>query len=171
MFIRAQERSTKSRKSRARIIYLCGLISPPPTHWPRRSTTNQLTPIESRMSASARTVVRLCGTGGSGSEHAQQQEERRINSPSLSYVISLHHQLLTASAQPRHRSRMQCNAGVRKTAQLHFRIHLLIAQMGPAGLSRSGFTRCPRFEALTVKRFARVIAPGRTCSRSGSDAA
>ena len=42
----------------------------------------------------------------------------------------------------------------------------------PAGLSRSGFTQCPRFEALTVKRFARVIAPGRTiCSRSGSDAA
>jgi hypothetical protein len=30
------------------------------------------------MSASARTVVRLCGTGGSGSEHAQQQEKRRI---------------------------------------------------------------------------------------------
>jgi hypothetical protein len=47
------------------------------------------------------------------------------NSPSTSYVILLHHQLLTASAHLRHRSRMQCNAGVRKTAQLHFRIHLL----------------------------------------------
>ena len=40
-------------------------------------------------------------------------------------MISLHHQLLTASAHPRHCSRMQCIAGVRKTAQLHFRIHLV----------------------------------------------
>ena len=46
-----------------------------------------------------------------------------IVSPSGVFVISLHHQLLTASAHLRHRSRMQCNAGVRKTAQLHFRIH------------------------------------------------
>ncbi len=51
-----------------------------------------------------------------------------IVSPSSLYVISLHHQLLTASAQLRHRSRMQRNAGVRKTAQLHFRIHLAVDQ-------------------------------------------
>jgi hypothetical protein len=50
------------------------------------------------------------------------------NSPSIRYVILLHHQLLTASAHLRHRSRMQCNAGVCKTAQLHFRIHLAVDQ-------------------------------------------
>jgi hypothetical protein len=50
------------------------------------------------------------------------------NSPSIPYLISLHHQLLTASAHLRHRSRMQCNAGVCKTAQLHFRIHLAVDQ-------------------------------------------
>jgi hypothetical protein len=47
-----------------------------------------------------------------------------IVSPSLGIVISLFHQLFTASAHPRHRSRMQCNAGACKTVQLHFRIHL-----------------------------------------------
>ena len=59
-----------------------------------------------------------------GSPTRARTWDLRINSPSLSCVILLHHQLLTASAQLRHRSRMQCNAGVRKTAQLHFRIHL-----------------------------------------------
>ena len=49
-----------------------------------------------------------------------------IVSLSLFYVILLHHQLLTASAHRRHRSRMQRNAGVRKTMQLHFRIHLAV---------------------------------------------
>jgi hypothetical protein len=43
-----------------------------------------------------------------------------IVSPSGASVISLHHQLLTASAHLRHRSRMQCNAGIRKTALLRF---------------------------------------------------
>jgi hypothetical protein len=53
---------------------------------------------------------------------------------------------------------------VRAINLIHFRT--------PAGLSRSGCTQCPRYEALTVKRFARVTAPDRTiCSRSGSDAA
>ncbi len=47
-----------------------------------------------------------------------------IVSPWGAYVISVHHQPLTASAQPRHRSRMQCNAGACKTTQLHLRIHL-----------------------------------------------
>ena len=56
------------------------------------------------------------------------------NSPWGAYVISLHHQLLTASAHLRHRSRMQCNAGVRKTAQLHFRIHLAVDQALSAGV-------------------------------------
>ena len=51
---------------------------------------------------------------------------------------------------------------VRAINLIHFRT--------PEGLARSGLTRCPRFEALTVKRFARVTAPGRNCSRSGSDA-
>jgi hypothetical protein len=55
-----------------------------------------------------------------------------IVSLSLSYVILLHHQLLTAPAQLRHRSRMQCNAGVRKTAQLHFCIHLAVDQWVPS---------------------------------------
>jgi len=57
------------------------------------------------------------------------------NSPSISYVILLHHQLLTASAHLRHRSRMQCNAGVRKTAQLHFRIQQSFPCQIEAGLS------------------------------------
>ena len=48
----------------------------------------------------------------------------RINSPSLSYVILLHHQLLTASAHLRHRSRMQCNARVCKTTLLRFCIQV-----------------------------------------------
>jgi hypothetical protein len=51
-----------------------------------------------------------------------------IVSPSLLNVISLHHQLLTASAQLRHRSRMQCNAGVCKTALLRFCIQVHIDQ-------------------------------------------
>jgi hypothetical protein len=51
-----------------------------------------------------------------------------IVSPSISYVSLLHHQLLAACAQLRHRSRMQCNVGVCKTAQLHFRIHLAVNQ-------------------------------------------
>ena len=55
---------------------------------------------------------------------------RRINSPSLSYVILLHHQLLTASAHLRHRSRMQCNAGACKTALAHFWAHLFRASIG-----------------------------------------
>jgi hypothetical protein len=59
-----------------------------------------------------------------------------IVSPSISQVISLHHQLLTASAQLRYRSRMQCNAGVRKTAQLHFRIHLAVDEW--ASLEQAG---------------------------------
>jgi hypothetical protein len=46
------------------------------------------------------------------------------NRPSLSSLILLFYQLLTASAQPHWSSRMQCNAGACKTAQLHFRIHL-----------------------------------------------
>jgi hypothetical protein len=40
-----------------------------------------------------------------------------------------------------------------------------------AGLSRSDSLYRPRFEVLSVKRFARVTTPDRTfCSRSGSDA-
>ena len=50
----------------------------------------------------------------------------RINSPSGASVISLHHQLLTASAHVRRCSRMQCNAGVRKTALLRFCIQVTI---------------------------------------------
>ena len=61
-----------------------------------------------------------------------------IVSPSGALVISLHHQLLTASAQLRHRSRMQCNVGVRKTTQLHFRIHLVVDQrVRSVGIARS----------------------------------
>ena len=53
---------------------------------------------------------------------------------------------------------------VRAINLIHFRT--------PAGLSRFGCTQCPRVEALSVKRFDRVTAPGRTfCLRSGSDAA
>ena len=48
----------------------------------------------------------------------------RIVSPSLGIVISLFRQLLMASAQPRHRSRVQCNAGVRKTMLLRFCIQV-----------------------------------------------
>src|ERR1700680_2567141 len=59
-----------------------------------------------------------------GSPTRARTWDLRINSPSRLYVISLHHQLLTASAHLRHRSRVQCNAGVRNTMQLHFRIHL-----------------------------------------------
>ena len=62
-----------------------------------------------------------------------------IVSPWGACVISLHHQLLTASAQLRHRSRMQCNAGACKTAQLHFRIQVV---------PRSASAR----EALQVRR-------------------
>jgi hypothetical protein len=37
----------------------------------------------------------------------------------------------------RHRSRMQCNAGVRKTTQLHFRINLAVDQSAlPVGVAR-----------------------------------
>jgi hypothetical protein len=42
----------------------------------------------------------------------------------------LHHQLLTASAQPRHRSRMQCNAGACKTTLAHFWAQLFRASIG-----------------------------------------
>ena len=69
-----------------------------------------------------------------GSPTWARTRDLRINSPSSLYVISLHHQLLTASAQPRHCSRMQCNAGACKTAQLHFRIHLTVSH---AVLSRT----------------------------------
>jgi hypothetical protein len=101
--------------------------------WPHLAISDALATAQYQESTDSDRItnVRECedscpprGTGGSGSEHAQQQEEPRINSPWLSYVILLHHQLLTASAHLRHRSRMQCNAGVRKTTQLHFRIHL-----------------------------------------------
>jgi hypothetical protein len=51
-----------------------------------------------------------------------------IVSPSILYVILLHHQLLTASAHLRHRSRMQCSAGVRKTALLRFCVQVTIDQ-------------------------------------------
>ena len=45
--------------------------------------------------------------------------------------------LLTASAQLRHRSRMQCSAGLRKTARIHFRIHLTVDQrMRSVGVAR-----------------------------------
>jgi hypothetical protein len=60
-----------------------------------------------------------------GSPTRARTWDLRINSPSILYVISLHHQLLTASAHLRHRSRMQCNAGVRKTALLRFCIQLV----------------------------------------------
>ncbi len=69
-----------------------------------------------------------------------------MNSPSILFVISLLHQLLTASAHLRHRSRMQCNAGVRKTAQLHFRIHLAADQSGAVcrqALQPDDFKRMP----------------------------
>ena len=72
------------------------------------------------------------------------------NSPSISYVILLHHQLLTASAQLRHRSRMQCNAGVRKTAQLHFRIHLAVDEWVPSRC-------CERSVANTLASFPRYV--------------
>ena len=50
----------------------------------------------------------------------------RINSQSLSYVILLDHQLLTASAHLRHGSRMQCNARVCNTTLLRFCIQVTI---------------------------------------------
>jgi|SRR6266496_278113 len=83
-----------------------------------------------------------------------------IVSPSISYVILLQHQLLTASAQLRHRSRMQCNAGVRKTAQLHFRIHLAVDQTlsvcdarGPWLMRARVFRSIPR-TPRAIERFA-----------------
>ena len=60
-----------------------------------------------------------------GSPTRARTWDLRINSPSHLYVISLHHQLLTASAYLRHRSRMQCNAGVCKTTLLRFCIQLV----------------------------------------------
>ena len=61
---------------------------------------------------------------GIGSPTRARTWDLRINSPSLLYVIFLHHQLLTASAHLRHRSRMQCNAAVCKTTLLRFCIQL-----------------------------------------------
>ena len=56
-----------------------------------------------------------------------------IVSPSLWKLFLLIHQLFTASAHLRHRSRMQCYTGLCKAAQLHFRIHLAIDQrLSPA---------------------------------------
>ena len=63
-----------------------------------------------------------------GSPTRARTWDLRINSPSLLKVISLHYQLPTASAHPRHRSRMQCNAGVCKTALLRFCIQVPIDQ-------------------------------------------
>jgi len=63
---------------------------------------------------------------GFGSPTRARTWDLRINSPSLSYVILPHHQLLTASAHLRHRSRMQCNAGACKTALLRFCIQVAI---------------------------------------------
>jgi hypothetical protein len=58
-----------------------------------------------------------------GSPTRARTWDLRINNPAGAFVISLHHQLLTASAHHRHRSRMQCNAGARKTLLAHFWAH------------------------------------------------
>src|SRR6266542_531301 len=80
-----------------------------------------------------------------GSPTRARTWDLRINSPWGAYVISLHHQLLTASAQLRHRSRMQCNAGACKTAQLHFRIHLKFIEpaLGRCPAGRSPLVSAP----------------------------
>jgi len=57
---------------------------------------------------------------------ASRTWDLRINSPSGASVISLHHQLLMASAQPRHRSRIHYNAGACKTPLAHFWAHLAL---------------------------------------------
>jgi len=82
----------------------------------------------------------------------------RINSPWEAYVISVHHQLRTASAHLRHRSRMQCNAGVRKTALLRFCIQvaidewlLCVSSLGATRQLLNRATRARHCEAIFVK--------------------
>ena len=70
----------------------------------------------------------IAGSQAGGSPTRARTWDLRINSPRGAYVISLHHQLLTASAQPRHRSRMQCNARACKTTLAHFWAHLAYDQ-------------------------------------------
>ena len=73
-------------------------------------------------------ITKLAGANclNIGSPTWARTRDLRINSPSLLYVISLHHQLLTASAHLRHRSRMQCNARACKTTLLRFCIQVTI---------------------------------------------
>jgi hypothetical protein len=63
----------------------------------------------------------------------QEQAEERLDIEIArvqwgAYQILLQHQLLTASAQLRYRSRVQCNAGACKATQLHFRVQVSIDQ-------------------------------------------
>ena len=102
---------------------------------------------------------------GIGSPTRARTWDLRINSPSISYVISLHHQLLTASAQLRHRSRMQCNAGVRKTVQLHFRIHLAVEQSMPSvGVARSAWLRKRELSVPYEDRNPHIFQPHQHCA-------
>src|SRR5216110_2688241 len=71
-------------------------------------------------------VDAIAGNQAGGSPTRARTWDLRINSPRGAFVISLHHQLLTASAQPRHRSRMQCNARICKTTLLRFCIQVTI---------------------------------------------
>jgi hypothetical protein len=79
------------------------------------------------------------------------------NSPSGALVISLHHRLLTASAHLRHRSRMQCNAGVRKTAQLHFRIQVteVLVRSAADRLRRNTWLGAPSVQVLVRRAYRR----------------
>jgi len=94
-----------------------------------------------------------------------------IVSPSLSYVILLHHQLLTASAYLRYRSRMQCNARACKTALAHFWAHLAfhcwmpfidcVASLTPlAGRRRTHLVRTARPPERAHCRLSRDGDPG-----------
>ena len=91
-----------------------------------------------------------------GSPTRARTWDLRINSPSILYVISLHHQLLTASAHLRYRSRMQCNAGVRKTALLRFCIQVTIDQR----VRSVGLRKCVAIESEGFP-FHTTIAPRR----------
>ena len=65
----------------------------------------------------ARQSLVIVGAGSRNRTHDQ-----RFTKPSEGFVILLHHQLLTASAHLRHRSRMQRNAKPSNSALLRFRL-------------------------------------------------
>ena len=103
---------------------------------------------------------------GIGSPTWARTRDLRINSESGASVISLHHPLLTASAQLRHRSRMQCNAGACKTTLAHFWAHPghRIKPMRAVGVARRRGSRArvsvPYESRLAVLlRASRAIEP------------